>query len=97
MDTVTKGKTIDEQIEETLGQMEQYEVGSEEYLSAAKAVEVLCQARSHAKAVAFKGVPLETIVAVGANILGLLIVLNYEKTNIITSKAFGWISKGRNI
>lgn len=97
MDTKPKGKTIDDEIENALEEMEKHPVGTEAYLKAAQAVEVLCQARSHTKAIQFKGIPLETIVAAGVNILGILLVLNYEKANVITTKAFSMVSKGRNI
>lgn len=97
MDTQTKEKTIDEEIVNALELMEQYLPGSEEYLTAAKAVEVLCQARSHVKPTLVKGIPIETLVAVGANILGILLVLNFEKANIITSKSFGMIFRGKSI
>lgn len=93
----TKGKTIDEAIENALELMEQYLPGSEEYLNAAKAVEVLCQARSHVKATTIKGISTETVIAVATNILGLLLVLNFEKANVITTKAFGMIFKVKNI
>jgi hypothetical protein len=97
MDTKPKGKTLDETIERALVDMEDIPVESEEYLAAAKAVEVLCQARSHKKETSIKGIPIEAVVAAGANILGILLVLNYERANVITTKAFGMIFKGRNI
>ncbi len=97
MDTKPQGKTIDDEIENALTRMSAYPVTSEEYLSAAKAVEVLCQARSHEKKVTIKGVSIETIISAGVNILGILLVLNYERVNVITTKAFTMISKGRNV
>ena len=86
-------KTLDDAIEGALIEMERYSVGSEGYLSAAKAVEALCLARSHVKQTTVKGIPIETIVAAGTNILGILLVLNYERFNVITSKSFGMISR----
>lgn len=37
----------------------------------------------------------ETWANVGANLLGILLVLHYEKLGVVTSKAFGFISKLR--
>jgi hypothetical protein len=97
MDT-NQGKTIDDELVRLLIIMEQYPAGTEKYLNAAKAVEILCQARSHAKAsTSIKGIPIEAIIAAVTNIFGIMLVLNYEKINIITSKSFGMIFKGRNI
>ncbi len=97
MDTKPQETSIDETIENALIDMEQLPLGSEEYLNAAKAVEVLCQARSHKKETTIKGIPIETVVAAATNIIGILMVLNYERFNVITTKAFGMVAKGRNI
>lgn len=37
----------------------------------------------------------DTLVVVGGNLLGILLVLNFEKLGIVTSKAFGLVIKGR--
>jgi len=37
----------------------------------------------------------DTVLIVGGNILGLLLILNFEKMGIITSKALGLIIKSR--
>lgn len=97
MDTKPQKKTLDETIEQALIDMEKLPVESEEYLTAAKAVETLCQARSHKKETSIKGVPVEAVVAACTNILGILLVLHYEQANIVTKKAFGMIFRGRNI
>lgn len=42
-------------------------------------------------------VSIDTLVSAGATILNLLLVLNYEKVDVIASKAFGMIfTKGRS-
>lgn len=43
----------------------------------------------------FKGVSADTLVVVGANLLGIAIILWHEKAEVITSKAFGFVLKGR--
>lgn len=42
-----------------------------------------------------KGISPDTILLVAANILGILLVLNYERAGVVTSKAFGMIGKVR--
>lgn len=37
----------------------------------------------------------DTLVVVGANLLGIVLILNYEKLNVVTSKALGFIGKGK--
>ena len=37
----------------------------------------------------------DTLVMAGANLLGILLILNYERTEIITTKALGFVSKAR--
>lgn len=37
----------------------------------------------------------DTIVIVSANLIGILLILNYEKLDIISSKAIGFVLKGR--
>lgn len=37
----------------------------------------------------------DTLLIVGANIVGILLILNYEKADIVASKALGLVSKPR--
>lgn len=37
----------------------------------------------------------DTLLLVGANILGLILILNYEKMGIVTSKALNFVLRGR--
>lgn len=40
-------------------------------------------------------VSLDTWVIVGANLLGILVIIGYERTNVLTSKALSFLSKLR--
>lgn len=42
------------------------------------------------------GIKPETVVLVAANLIGIALVLNHEKLNVVTSKAFGFVSKLKN-
>ncbi len=37
----------------------------------------------------------DTLLIVGANLLGILLILNYERLDIISTKALGFVIKGR--
>jgi hypothetical protein len=37
----------------------------------------------------------DTIVMAATNLLGILLILNYERTEIVTTKALGFVSKAR--
>lgn len=97
MDTKPQEKTIDDEIKNALDAMERIPVGTEKYTEAARAVDMLCHARSQENKMTIKGIPIESIIAAGVNLIGILLVLNYERFNVITTKAFGMVSKGRNV
>ena len=42
-----------------------------------------------------KGVSLDTALTVGANILGIVLIIHHEKLNVITSKALSFVMRGR--
>lgn len=42
------------------------------------------------------GLKPETVAVVAANLIGVALVLNHEKLNIVTSKAFGFVTKLKN-
>ena len=95
MDTLfrPKGlKAIDEEIERLANQLKSMSPVEENYIKVADNLRVLCEAREKKND---RVISSEAILAAGVNILGLLVVLNFEKANIITSKAFGMLWKGK--
>lgn len=42
-----------------------------------------------------KSISKDTYLLVASNLLGMILILNHEKLNVITSKAFGFLGKGR--
>lgn len=42
------------------------------------------------------GLKPETVAVVAANLVGIALVLHHEKLNVVTSKAFGFVSKLKN-
>ena len=87
-----KGRTPNQELVRLLTEVKEMPVDSPEYSAAIKNVHVLCQAVAEK---APEQVDTNTIVMAVTNIMGILLVLNYEKLNVVTSKTFGMIYKGR--
>ena len=81
---------LDDEIARLLEQMQQMETPTDEYAKLADRVKTLCQARECKNE---RAISSDALLAIGANVIGLLIILNFEKTGSITSKAFSWIWK----
>ena len=66
--------------------------GSEEYNAALKALEKLYSFREDKSK---KRISADTIAIVAGNLLGIILILTYEKTNVIATKALGFVLRGR--
>jgi hypothetical protein len=87
-------KAINDEIERAQAFIAKLDPKSADYKRAVESLEVLCRTRDlHLKTGIFK-VPPEYIAAV-VNLTGIILVLHYEKFEVITSKAFAWIGKIR--
>ena len=85
--------TFQKELDRALLELSKIPIESEEYTKAIKNIDALCTARAQ-KA---HDVPsVDTLIMVGANILGILVVLHYEQAHIVTSKAMSFILKGRS-
>ncbi len=84
---------IDPVIEELISAMAGYEPNSEEYTAMAANLKVLLEA----KAVEPKPEKLSpnTIAVVAGNLAGILLILGFEKANVVTSKALNLLLKPR--
>lgn len=67
-----------------------HEIGSDEY---AKRLDVVI--KLHKMMIEEKSSYLskDTMASVGANLLGIFMIIKHEQMNVITSRAFGWIMK----
>lgn len=88
-----KKPNIKQEVDHIIGYMAGLEPDSKEYSTAASNLDVLVKAKSCENTT--KKISPDTIAVVVGNLLGIVLVLNYEKMNVITSKAFGMIIKGR--
>lgn len=90
--TTKKKSEIDEEIHSVLCNMSTYAPDSDEYTKMTKNLEMLYKAKSYEKD---RRVSKDTVLVVAGNLLGIAIILGYEKANVITSKALGFVLKGR--
>jgi hypothetical protein len=65
-----------------------YEAGSEEYREALDALVKLHKMKEDEKP---KPVSRDTMLIVGANLIGILMIIKHEHVNVVTSKAAGMV------
>lgn len=65
---------------------------TEEYDNTVSNIKILCEAREKKDPAS---ISTEMLIAVGANLLGLLVILNFERTGVVTSKALGFLWKNK--
>ena len=87
-----KKKAIDCEIERVLAQLSGMQADSEQYRAAVMNLKVLYNARS---CKTDSSVGADTVVMAVTNLAGILLVLNYEQVHVVSSKAIGFILKGR--
>jgi len=83
---------LEKEIELLLDVMREMEPASDGYTNMVKSLDILCKAKEAEKR---KGVSADTVLIVLGNLVGIGFVLGYEKLGVISSKAFGMITKGR--
>lgn len=84
--------TVNDLIDHVAAQGAQYDYNTDEFDTAVKQLERLHKLLPDNKG---KRVSADALLAAGANLAGLLLVLNFERAGVITSKAFSLIMKSR--
>lgn len=93
MDIFKKKKNVKDEIIHILESMEGLSPDSEEYAKMAKNLETVCSAgEKHGKN---KSSLVGPILTVGGSIITVFMIVYSEETRIITSKALGFVVKGR--
>lgn len=87
-----KQTNLEKEIDNVLEKMATTDKNSDEYNKMARNLELLFNAKSKEKD---RRISNDTIAIVAANILGIVLILGYEKANVITSKALGFVIRGR--
>jgi hypothetical protein len=83
---------IEGELERTLIRLKAEGVESEEYAKTLTLVERLNGLMDRPKS---SSVSKETLVTVGANLVGILLIIKHEHVNVITSKALNFVMRPR--
>lgn len=93
MDTIFKTKSqkgLDAEIERLIEKLSNMSPVDPDYIKLSDNIKVLCEAREKRDP---SIISAELLLGIGANLIGLLVILNFEKTGIITSKAMSFLWK----
>lgn len=88
-----KRSKLEKEIDEVVLMMSTLAPEAEEYQKMAEVLDKLMKANSYKTSK--PGIDPNTVLLIVGNILGILLVLNYEQLHCVTSKALGMIQKGR--
>lgn len=87
-----KRSNLQEAIDSALSVMSELEPFSDEYSAIASNLEKLYRARDLEN---IRGISPDTIAIIAGNLFGIGLILGYERMNVITSKALGFVMRGR--
>jgi hypothetical protein len=85
-------KALDLEIVRLTNQLACTPAVSEDYMKMSDNLKVVCEARSKLDRLS---ISTDMLLGIGANLLGLLLILNFERTGTITSKAISFLWKGK--
>jgi hypothetical protein len=77
-------------IDRAMSALEHSEIGSEEYAKILGNVDKLHEIKEKDKP---DSVSLDTIAVIGANLVGIMLIIRHEHVNVITSRAMGLVMK----
>jgi hypothetical protein len=83
---------LDDAIARSLRTLKHHEVNSPDYVRTLEIVTKLQQMKKDEKS---DSVSKDTLATVGANLLGILMIIKYERLNVITSKALSFVLRLR--
>lgn len=90
--TKRKKSLIDKRIDETLVRMENFNNESKEYGILANHLKTLMESKGTVKS---RRISADTFTVVLGNLLGLVLIMNYERLHVISTKALGFVLRGR--
>jgi hypothetical protein len=89
--TRDKRTNLEKRIDKAIDALSNFDPNSKDYEQIAKNINVLYEAKSHEKC---RGISPDVVASIVGNLLGIGLILGYERVNVITTKAFSFI-KGR--
>jgi hypothetical protein len=81
---------LDVEIERLVAALSAMHPTDDDYDTISSRLKTLCEARSLKND---SSISSEAVLNIVANVLGMLLVLNFERTGVITSKAFGFLGR----
>ena len=85
-----KTDRFDDELDRLFKYMGNEHPASESYRTMIQNLDILCKARSYKKD---RAVNPEVLIAVGGNILGIGMILGYERVHVVASKALGFVAR----
>lgn len=83
---------LDVEVDRAVRSLKNHVVGSDEYVKALDLIARLHKIKEEDKP---RSVSRDTLAIVGANLLGILMIIKHEHVNVITSRAMGMVIKPR--
>lgn len=90
--TKKKKTMLEQEIDEVLKEMGTMHTSSDEYVVTLERLERLYKLNE--KKEVYRVSP-DTLAVVAGNLLGIVMILHHEELNVVTSKALGFVLKGR--
>lgn len=87
----TKNTKFDEEVDRLMGELAKWPVNSDNYQTALEALERLYELKGKKK---FNVSP-DTVAVVVGNLAGIVLILNHERLHVVSSKALGFVLRGR--
>lgn len=87
-----KRTNLEKEIDEVIDEMHNYSSASEDYTKMTVNLERLYKAKAQERD---RRVSPDTIAVIAGNLIGIALIIGYEQANIITTKALGFVMKGR--
>ena len=92
--TKNEPNMLDDAIERVLTRMQYEEPDSEEYGTLLGRLDRLISIKNAQKSEKPR-ISADTLVTAGASLLGIILILGYERVNVVTSKALGFVIKSK--
>lgn len=83
---------VDEEINRLFVELSNVAPSSDEYGCIVSRIETLSKLKTSSQK---STVSADTVAIIAGNLLGIALILGYEKVNVVTSKALGFVMKGR--
>ena len=83
---------LERQIDRAIRELDNHPVGSQDYVRAVDVVVKLHRMKEEEKS---SPVSKDTLAIIGANLLGIIMIIKHEHVNVITSRALNLILKSR--